>query len=178
MKGRTTVAVVVGGYIAALVVGAAAVALRSWMFPLPPAEASGGMAGFGDLLFFGLVAGVASLVPSGIALRGLRTAQSFWRPASFTVLAVAVTGPLAIAIFATESHRPDPSAFVAMLGFFSLMRLFGSPVLTPLWSLSALLCPEQPARRTLFAAAALEALVAATVIIDIAVNVIRNNQKY
>src|SRR6267142_196801 len=71
MKPILKVGVVAVGYLAALLVASAAVAIRLAHTSGPDAQASSGMYAFGDALLFVVVFGVAALVPSGAALFAL-----------------------------------------------------------------------------------------------------------
>lgn len=62
------IAVVAGGYIAAFLVAATAVAIRIANTSGPDAQASSGMYAFGDALLFVAVFGVSALGPTGAAL--------------------------------------------------------------------------------------------------------------
>jgi hypothetical protein len=92
MKPSLKVAVVAGGYIAALLVAFAAVALDIATTSGPDAQASSGMYAFGDALLFVAVFAACALVPTGAALFFLRPYRHFWTVLSALGLAVAVTG--------------------------------------------------------------------------------------
>jgi hypothetical protein len=67
MKPALKVAVVAGGYLFAVLMGFSAVALHAALTGESGAQASGGMAAFGDLVLFVAVFGAFALVPTGAA---------------------------------------------------------------------------------------------------------------
>jgi hypothetical protein len=67
MKPVLKVAIVAGGYLLALVLASAAVALHAALTSESGAQTSGGMSAFGDLVLFVAVFGVVALVPTGAA---------------------------------------------------------------------------------------------------------------
>jgi len=68
MKPVLKVAIVAGGYLVAFLMACAAVALHAALTENTSAQASGGMAAFGDLVLFVAVFCAAALVPTGVAL--------------------------------------------------------------------------------------------------------------
>src|SRR4030095_1382513 len=100
MKPSLKVSVIAGGYIAALLMAFAAVALHIATTSGPDAQASSGMYAFGDALLFVAVFAACALVPTGAALFFLRPYRHFWTVLSALGLAVAVTGVTAAILFA------------------------------------------------------------------------------
>ena len=109
MKPSLKVAVVAGGYIAALLVAFAAVALHIATTSGPDAQASSGMYAFGDALLFVAVFAACALVPTGAALFFLRPYRHFWTVLSALGLAVVVTGVTAAILFAVGRRTPPSS---------------------------------------------------------------------
>ena len=68
MKPVLKVAIVAGGYLLALLMASAAVALHTVLTSESGAQPSGGMSAFGDLVLFVAVFGAVALVPTGAAL--------------------------------------------------------------------------------------------------------------
>jgi hypothetical protein len=68
MKPVLKVAIVAGGYLLALLMAFAAVALHATITGESGAQASGGMSAFGDLVLFVGVFGAVALVPTGAGL--------------------------------------------------------------------------------------------------------------
>ena len=67
MKPIFKVVIVAGGYLLALLMAFAAVALHAAITGESGAQASGGMAAFGDLILFVAIFGVVALMPTGAA---------------------------------------------------------------------------------------------------------------
>jgi hypothetical protein len=68
MKPLFKVAIIAGGYLLAVLVAFAAVALHAALTSESGAPASGGMSAFGDLALFVAVFGAVALVPTAAAL--------------------------------------------------------------------------------------------------------------
>src|SRR5882762_1774130 len=99
MKPFFKVGVVAIGYVVAILLASAAVAIRVATTSGPDAQASSGMHAFGDALLFVAVFGISALVPTAVALVFLRPYRQFWTLLSVVGLAVAVTGVIAAALF-------------------------------------------------------------------------------
>lgn len=67
MKPVLKVALVAGGYLLAFLMACVAVGLHAGLSGESGAQASGGMAAFGDLVLFVTVFGAVALVPTGVA---------------------------------------------------------------------------------------------------------------
>jgi hypothetical protein len=67
MKPVLKIVIVAGGYLLAFLLACAAVALHLALTGESGAQASGGMAAFGDLVLFVAVFGAVALVPTGLA---------------------------------------------------------------------------------------------------------------
>ena len=83
LKTRTKIGLVISGYVVALLIAYAVLAIYVAATSGPDRQTSGGMYAFGDFMTFLFVFGVASLVPSGLAFYFLRENRTFW-----TVMAV------------------------------------------------------------------------------------------
>jgi len=68
MKPALKVALIVGGYLLALLAATAAVALHAALASESGTQASDGMSAFGDLVLFVVVFGAVALVPTGAGL--------------------------------------------------------------------------------------------------------------
>jgi hypothetical protein len=158
MKPVTKIGVVVGGYIAALLLAAVAVALRVAVTSGPNAQASGGMYAFGDLLLFLGVFGVAGLVPTGAALYFLRPCRPFWDVVSGLGMVVALTGVGAAVIYAFGRPAAAPSP-LAPWAALAVLRLLAAPILALVFLVGAALSAFRVPRRRFLAAVALEGLV-------------------
>lgn len=159
MKPSLKVGVVAGGYIAALLVAVAAVAVRLATTSGPDAQASSGMYAFGDALLFVAVFGVAALVPTGAALVFLRPFRPFWTVLSAVGLGVAVTGLAAVTLFAVGRHAP-PSPLATWAGL-SVLRILVAPLLALTFLVCAVFSPYRVPRVPLLAATGMEAAVSA-----------------
>jgi hypothetical protein len=157
MKPSLKVAVVAGGYIAALLMASAAVALRIATTSGPDAQASSGMYAFGDALLFVAVFGGCALVPTGAALFFLRPHRHFWTVLSALGLTVAVTGVTAAILFAVGRHAP-PSPLTTWADF-SVLRILVAPLLALTFLVCAIFSPHRSPRFTLLAATVMEAAV-------------------
>ena len=78
MKPEGKASAVAGGYLTAILLAVAAVAIHVFLTSDPIAQASSGMYGFGDLLLFFSVFGVLALVPTCAALFFFRRYRHFW----------------------------------------------------------------------------------------------------
>ena len=99
MKPILKVAIVAAGYVLAILIAWAAVAVHAVLTNGPAAQASAGMSAFGDLVLFVLVFGAVSLVPTGAAVFFIFSRIVPQAAAEMTP--TAVTSPAA-----PESRRP------------------------------------------------------------------------
>jgi hypothetical protein len=76
VRALARVGLVIGGFLVAFAVAAAAVSVRVALTSGPDAQASAGMHGFGDALLFLAVFGTVALVPAGLTLYWLWTARA------------------------------------------------------------------------------------------------------
>jgi hypothetical protein len=159
MRSSLRVTTVAGGYLLALLVAAAAVAIRAASTSGPDAQASSGMYAFGDAVLFVTIFGALALMPTGGALYLLRPYRRFWVLLSRSSLAVAITGPTAAILFGVGRHAT--SSPLAMWASLSVLRILVAPLLAASFLVCALFSPHRSARIALLAATAMEA--AATV---------------
>jgi hypothetical protein len=154
------ISVVAVGYVAAIIVAFAAVAIRIAYTSGPDGQAASGMYAFGDALLFIAVFGVTALIPTGAALFFLRPYRAFWHVISGLALAVAVTSIVAAALYASgrDTVAPSPLASWAAL---SVLRILIAPLLALTFLVSALLSPDRTSRLALLAATVMEAAVGA-----------------
>ena len=99
LRPTTKIVIVGAGLVAALMIGIVSVFVRHRLFPLPPEEANGGMAAFGDLLQVIAVSGVTALGPLALTLYWLRAVERFWVTLQRGAALVAASGWLALAGF-------------------------------------------------------------------------------
>ena len=108
MKALIKIALVLAGYVAAVLLASAAVAVRIANTSGPDAQASAGMYAFGDGLVFIAVFSAVALVPTGLALWFLRPCRRFWMVLSVAVLVVAAMGLPAAAFCVLERFWRSP----------------------------------------------------------------------
>ena|SRR5437867_1129602 len=159
MKPFFKVGVVAIGYIAAILIASAAVAIRVAYTSGPESQASSGMSAFGDALLFVFVFGVIALVPTAAALFFLRPYRRFWTLLSAAGLAVAVTGVAAAILFEVGRHAaPSPLAAWDVL---SVLRILVAPLLALIFLVCAVVSPQRSSRFALLFATVVEAAVSA-----------------
>ena len=90
MSITSKIAIVVAGYVAALLLGFAAGAVNSATTNAADRVASSGMSAFGDSLLFLAVFAVAAVPATGAAIFFLKDHRWFWRGLSLAALAIAV----------------------------------------------------------------------------------------
>ena len=159
MRPLSKIGLVAFGYVASILLASAVVAIRVLMTSGPDAQASSGMYAFGDALLFVTVLGVAGLVPTGLALFFLRPYPRFWTVFAALVVAVAITGVVAAAVFAVG--RSAVSGPLAEWTAFSVLRILVAPLLTLAFLAFTVLSPYRVPRLVFLAATAAEAAVSA-----------------
>jgi hypothetical protein len=151
------IALVAGGYMAALCLASAVVAVHMGETDGPGARAAGGMYAFGDSLYFVGVFGLGALPPTGAALYFLRPYPRFWQVLSILGLSVAATGVVAAVLFAVGRHAPP--GLLARLGAVSVLRILAAPLLTLAFLVCTILAPHRFSRLAFLAATVLDAAV-------------------
>jgi hypothetical protein len=157
VKLNQKVTLVAGGYILAVLVAIAAVALHTAMSNVAGGQASGGMSAFGDTVLFMGVFGVVALIPTGAALFFLRPYLLFWKLLSALGLVVAAMGVTAAILHAVG--RNATVSPLATLAGLSVLRILVSPILALAFFVCAALSPHRVPRLAFFTAAAMEAAV-------------------
>jgi len=167
MSKLAKVSIVLLGYGAAVGLGF----LAGWLNDLRAsafAQNSGGMVAEGDAAAFFVVTGLAMIFPTLLALFFLRSAGWFWRPYSWAMLILALTGPL-LEMLGAALHAMGPSAMpYSLLGFPVVVRTFSVLFLSPGDFLSALIAPEPKSRRRLLIAFAIETALGLYVLMNLA----------
>jgi hypothetical protein len=158
MKPAAKIGLVVGGYVAALLLAYMAVAIYIAVASRPDAQASGGMYAFGDMLLFLGAFGVAALVPTGAALFFLRPYRLFWDVISGLGLIISLTGLCAAVLYAFGRQMATPS-HVATWVSLSVLRLLAAPMLALAFLVGAAMSAYRIPRLIFLAAAAMEGLV-------------------
>lgn len=155
----TKIGSVIGGYIVALLIASAAVAVRMVFTDGPDAQASSGMYAFGDAVVFVGIFGVCALLPTGAALLFLRSCDSFWKLVSVLGVAVALTGIAATIVYAVGRHATTGP--LAVWGAFSVLRILVAPLFVLTFTVCAFFSPHRPTRIAFVTAVLLEMAVTA-----------------
>lgn len=163
MKIAHKIALVAVGYLLAILVAAAAVSIYYAATSGPERQAADGMHAFGDALLFLAVFGLASAPATGAALFFLRRVRRFWPALAVVALAIAATGLAALFAYFAWPTAIDGSMLHAW-ATLSPIRVLVAPPFALVFLLSGLFAPSRPARIALFLAAAVEAMVFASVV--------------
>ena len=150
---------VIGGYLVALLIASAAVAVRMAFTNGPDAQASSGMYAFGDAVVFLGIFGLCALIPTGAALLFLRSCLSFWKVVSVLGVAMAATGITAAIVFAVG--RTATTGPLAAWGAFSVLRILVAPLFVLTFAVCAGFAPNRQVRTAFVTAALMEAAVSA-----------------
>lgn len=149
------IALVLAGYVAAIVVAFAVVYIYILATDNPDRQASSGMYAFGDSLLFLAVLGVASLPATAAALVFLRGCRVFWGVLSVLGLALAATG--GFALFALLAPPAAPGSWLQILADLSPLRALVAPLFAMVFLLAGILAPVRWSRIALLLVAAMEA---------------------
>lgn len=159
LRPAAKVGIVAGGFVVALLVAGAAVAIRQRLTDTPEALASSGMHAFGDLVLgLAVFAGVAA-VPLALGLYWLRSWAPFWTLLAVGAALLAATGPLALAV---SSWLRGPAGNWAILAD---ARIGLMPLTAPALLVCGLFAPRPRTRWVLLAAALLDGGIFAGVVL-------------
>src|SRR5258705_8385840 len=122
MRPLTKIGGVAAGYVGAIILASAAVAIRVARTSGPDAQAASGMYAFGDSVVFIAVFGLAALIPTCAALIFLRPYRPFWQVVSVLGLTIAITGIAAAALYAFGRYAAEPSP-LAIWAALSVLRI-------------------------------------------------------
>jgi hypothetical protein len=150
------IGLVAAGYVGALLVACAAVAIYIAFTNGPARDASSGMYAFGDSLVFLAVFGLAAVPATSAAFFFLRPHRWFWQVLSVLALVVAATAVAASILYAVGRNRAAGPGLA--WADFSILRLFGAPLLAGAAFLAGLLAPDRRFRIALFVACLIEAV--------------------
>jgi hypothetical protein len=156
MKPILKVGLIIGGYIAAFLIASVTIAIWIAMTSGPEARAASGMYAFGDALLFIAVFGVSALVPTGGALFFLRPYRRFWTVLSVMAVLFAITGSIAVGLFAIGR---EPTSSVAVWAVFSVPRILAAPLFALAFLICAVISPSRSHRSILLLATIFEAAV-------------------
>jgi len=149
---------VIAGYVLALMVAGAAVAIHAAITDDPDSQASSGMRAFGDSILLLAVFGLGAIPPSAAALFWLRPCPSFWRAASVVALAIAATGITAL-IAHLLPQGADAGSVAGTWSVWSPLRVLLAPLFAITFLLAGLLAPARSYRSALLGATAIETAV-------------------
>ena len=152
------IALVLAGYVAAIVVAFAVVYIYILATDNPDRQASSGMYAFGDSLLFLAVLGVASLPATAAALVFLRGCRFFWIALAATGAAWAATGGLAL-LALVAAPAAGSGSWLQIFADLSPLRALVAPLFAMVFLLAGVLAPMRWPRVTLLLAAATEAAV-------------------
>src|SRR5688572_27349702 len=156
MRALAKVGLVGGGYIAAIALAVAVVAVYIAVMDSPERQASSGMTAFGDSLLFLAVFGVAAVVPTGAALFWLRPYRRFWTVLSVASLVIATT---AIAAFVDYRTTQTVHSAASVWSFLAVLRILIAPLLAIAWFVAVVMAPARGPRLALLVACAVETAV-------------------
>jgi len=157
MRTRSKVALVVAGYVVAVLVAAGVVAVYVALTDSPDRQASSGMYAFGDSLLFLAVFGIVGAVPTGVALFFVRSWRRCWPALAVVALVIAATGALALAEYLVVWSGESP--FLGAWSAFSVLRILVAPLLVVGFGLATVFAPSRFPRLALLAATLAEAAV-------------------
>jgi hypothetical protein len=147
--------VVLGGYVLALAVASAVVAVRLAATRGPDAQASAGMYAFGDLILFAATFGIVGLLPTALGLVFLRPCRLFWLGLSAAGLVIATTGAAAVALFAIGRAGPASSPLGSWAAL-AVLRILPAPLVAGAFLIAGLISPHRASRWALLAASGIE----------------------
>jgi hypothetical protein len=162
MRPLVKVALVVGGYLCALLVASAVVAIHMAATNGPDWQGSSGMLAFGEALLFLVVFGVAAVPPSCAVLFFLRPVRSFWRVLSVVALGIATTG-LAALIDYVASRTAGAGSVADAWSALAVLRILVAPLFALAFLLAGIFAPSRPFRIALLVATLIEGAVFACV---------------
>jgi len=156
MRGWVKVALVVAGYVGAVVAATAVVAVHVAMTS-KDRQGSDGMYAFGDTLFFLAAFGLASIPATGAGLFFLRPYLAFWRRFATAALVIAATALVALIVHMVAQTADPHSGFYAWSAF-AIPRIIVAPLFALGFFLATIFAPNRSARIALFVATVLEAV--------------------
>jgi len=156
MRPSVKIGLVVAGYVVALLVAFAVVAIYVVATSGPDRQQYGGMYSFGDSLLFLAVFGVAAVPPTAAALYFLRPYRAFWLVLSVIALCIAATS-LAALIGYVAQRTVAPGSILHTWSALAPLRILSAPLFAPAFLLSGLFAPNRASRIALLVATAIEA---------------------
>ena len=158
MRTAKRLALVVAGYVLAVVGGTVAVAVNDYLIPADIQSSSGGMVAFGDMIVFVLATGVLGLIPTWFLLK---LAFERWpRQALIVELVVAAAGPVSWLTVILLAGSPHPQNWASIgfewlgpvVAFIALPRMVFGPVVLVVEAVTLFLVRGPVAKRLVVAA--------------------------
>jgi hypothetical protein len=162
MRAAAKVGLVAGGYLGAVLVAVAVVAVYVAYTSGPDRDVSSGMYAFGDSLLFLAVFGLAAVPATGAALFFLRANRTFWRVLSIAALAIAATS-LAALVEYVAAQGADRGSVHHSWSALAVLRILVAPLFALAFFLSCVFSPDRVPRIALLVASLVEATVFASV---------------
>lgn len=165
-----TAASIIFGFVLALVVAAAAVWLHTALSSLPPEEASGGMAAFGDLVLFIGVFCIFAVMPTLRLLKLLQGCRAFWWVWGCVAALVSATGAVAGLVYlAPDLTHAQQFPLIASL---APLRILATLPLVVAFALSGVFAPLGWNRKTLVGCASVEGIVFAAAAVKLLIAIV------
>jgi hypothetical protein len=142
IPGRVQLGVVAVGYMAVLLVSAALIYERHMQSVNNPVESSGGMWAGGDLILEFFIVGLF-LIPTFLLVLVIRKSETAYARYSQTLLGLSLTAPICAGVFLIPAVNQGNT----LLGWFSMYRLFASPVIIVGLAVSRVMARFHRARR-------------------------------
>jgi hypothetical protein len=158
MKPSSKVLLVVGGYLAAVVIAYLVVSVYIAATGGMDRQIYSGMFAFGDIILFLGVFVLAAIPASGAALFFLRPYPAIWRALSVSALAIAATGVAALAAYLIFPDA-NTGSWISVWSGLSPLRFMLAPPLAVIFVLSALFAPTRASRVALLCAGVIEVVV-------------------
>jgi hypothetical protein len=158
MRALVKVGLVGTGYIGAVAVAWAVVAVHIATTQGPDRRDYAAMFDFGDTLLFLGVFGLAAVLPTGAALFFLRPYRWFWRALSIAALVIAASAAAAFVVMLVWRGAGARSVASAAAAVASL-RILIAPLFALAFAVSTVFAPSRNPRLALLAATAIEAMV-------------------
>ena len=158
MRPAAKVALISGGYVLAVLLAFAVVALNIAATSNADREASSGMFAFADGMLFLAVLGVAAVPSSVGALFLLRPYRVFWLVLCVAAISIATTGALAAVVY-VAAKTAEAGSMIETWSALAVLRILLAPLFALAFLVCGLIAPLRPMRIALLIAMATEAAV-------------------
>jgi hypothetical protein len=157
MKALAKVGLVGAGFIGAVAIASAVVAVYIAATQGPDRRDYAAMFDFGDSLLFLGVFGLAAVLPTGAALFFLRPYRWFWRALSIAAMVMAASAAAAFVVMLVG--RGAGARSLASAAAVASLRILIAPLFALAFAVSTVFAPSRNPRLALLAATAIEAMV-------------------